>query len=341
MIMLITRQNIMYRICSKFGNGVLKVENSFSTSTQLWGKEQEKKQAKYFPPIKSVMLPPGTLQDRVVFITGGGTGLGKGIALNLSSLGAKVVIAARRLPILEETAKEIKEKTGNPVLPLHLDVRDADLVKNAFNSCESEFGLPTIIINNAAGNFISPSERLSPNAWRTITDIVLNGTANVTLEAGKRLIKANKGGTFLSITTTYTRSGSSFVSPSASAKSGVETLMKSLTSEWGRYGLRFNCISPGPIETEGAFSRLDPTGKFMDTMYNRIPAGRLGEVEELSNLASYLVSDYSSWIAGEVIAFDGGQYTYMAGSFNSLDKVTDDEWDSLEKLIRTSNKKSK
>ncbi|KAB7503887.1 2,4-dienoyl-CoA reductase, mitochondrial [Armadillidium nasatum] len=117
--------------------------------------------------------------------------------------------------------------------------------------------------------------------------------------------------------------------------------MKSLTSEWGRYGLRFNCIAPGPIETEGAFSRLDPTGNFKDAMYNRIPAGRLGEVEELANLASYLVSDYSSWIAGEVIAFDGGQYTYMAGSFSSLDKVTNDEWDSLEKLIRTSNKKSK
>ncbi|MCL4130241.1 UNVERIFIED_CONTAM: hypothetical protein GTU68_036516 [Idotea baltica] len=172
------------------------------------------------------MLPKGTFEGKTVFITGGGTGLGKGIALTLSSLGANVVIAARRLNVLEETANEITGKTGNPVLPVQMDVRDPEKIKAAFDACEAKFGVPTVIINNAAGNFVSPSERLSANAWKTITDIVLNGTAFVTLEAGKRLIKAQKGGAFLAITTPYTRSGSGFVSPSASAKSGVETMTR-------------------------------------------------------------------------------------------------------------------
>jgi len=222
-----------------------------------------------------------------------------------------------------------------------MDIRDPNAITAAFDSCEAKFGLPTIVINNAAGNFISPTERLSPNAWKTITDIVLNGTAFVTLEAGKRLIKAGEGGAFLAITTPYTRSGSGFVSPSASAKSGVETLTRSLCAEWGRYGMRFNCIAPGPIETEGAFSRLDPTGSFTGQVYKRIPAGRMGEVEELANLATYLVSDYSSWLSGETVSLDGGEYRNMGGMFNILSKVTPEMWDMLAEMIRSSNKKSK
>ncbi|KAK4316050.1 hypothetical protein Pmani_012755 [Petrolisthes manimaculis] len=304
-------------------------------------KEGEGPQAKHFPAMKTPMLPKDTFKGKTAFITGGGTGLGKGMATMLSSLGANVVIAARRLPILEETAREILSQTGNEVLPVQMDIRDPTNVAAALDTCEAKFGLPSIIINNAAGNFISPSERLSPNAWKTIIDIVLNGTAYVTLEAGKRLIKAEKGGAFLSITTPYTRSGTGFVSPSASAKAGVETLTRSLASEWGRYGMRFNCIAPGPIETEGAFSRLDPTGSFKNAVYKRIPAGRLGEVEELANLATYLVSDYSSWVSGETLAQDGGEYRFMAGEFNLLSRVTPDQWDMMEKLIRSSNKKAK
>ncbi|XP_064109104.1 2,4-dienoyl-CoA reductase [(3E)-enoyl-CoA-producing], mitochondrial-like isoform X1 [Macrobrachium nipponense] len=302
---------------------------------------KEGPQAKYFPAISEPMLPKDTFKGKTVFITGGGTGLGKGMALILSSLGANVAICARRLSILESTANEISSQTGNPVLPVQMDIRDPAAVASAFDACESKFGLPSVVINNAAGNFISPSERLSPNAWRTITDIVLNGTAYVTLEAGKRLIKAGQGGTFLSITTPYTRSGTGFLSPSASAKAGVETLMRSLSSEWGRYGLRFNCIAPGPIETEGAFSRLDPTGKFVDEAHKRIPAGRIGEVGELANLAAYLVSDYSSWISGETIALDGGSYRFGAGEFNGLGKISPEQWDHLETLIRGTTNKDK
>lgn len=301
-------------------------------------KEGEGPQASYFPPVKSAMLPKDTFKGKTAFITGGGTGLGQGMATLLSLLGANVVIAARRLSVLETTAAEISGQTGNPVVAVQMDVRDPSAVSTALDVCEAKFGLPNIIINNAAGNFISPSERLSPNAWKTITDIVLNGTAYVTLEAGKRLIKAEKGGVFLSITTTYTRSGSGFVSPSASAKAGVEALTRSLAAEWGRYGMRFNCIAPGPIETEGAFSRLDPTGSFAKAAHKRIPAGRMGEVEELANLASYLVSDYSSWISGETLAMDGGSSRFMSGEFNPLINVTSEGWNEIAKLIRQKGK---
>ncbi|GAB1602095.1 2,4-dienoyl-CoA reductase, mitochondrial-like [Argonauta hians] len=294
----------------------------------------DRPQAKFFPSKVTPMLPNGTFENKVAFITGGGTGLGKAMATMLSQLGATVVISSRKQKALDKAAEEISQKTGNTVLPIAADVRDIEAISSALDKCQASHGLPNIVINNAAGNFISPSERLSVNAWKTITDIVLNGTANVTLEIGKRLIKAKQGAAFLAITTTYTESGSGFVAPSASAKSGVETLCLSLASEWGRYGLRFNCIAPGPIQTKGAFSRLDPTGSFTNAAKKRIPIGRLGTPEELANLAIYLVSDYSNWVTGSVFRFDGGEYPSMAGEFNSLLDITADQWDMMEKIIR-------
>uniref|UniRef100_A0A8C3U8X6 2,4-dienoyl-CoA reductase 1 n=1 Tax=Catharus ustulatus TaxID=91951 RepID=A0A8C3U8X6_CATUS len=214
------------------------------------------------------------------------------------------------------------------------DVRDPASVKNAVAETIQVAGHPDVVINNAAGNFISPSERLSANAWKTITDIVLNGTAFVTLEVGKELIKAQKGAAFLAITTIYAESGSGFVLPSASAKAGVEAMSKSLAAEWGRYGMRFNVIQPGPIKTKGAFSRLDPTGTFEKKMIERIPCGRLGTVEEIANLAAYFCSDYASWVNGAVIRMDGGEYVSMAGEFNDLKRVTKEQWDMMEAMIR-------
>jgi len=287
------------------------------------------------------MLPKDALKGKTALVTGGGTGLGKGMATMLSQLGADVAIASRRLPVLEAAAEEITKVSGNRVLPLQLDIRNAEDVAKGMDQISAQLSLPDIVINNAAGNFISPTERLSANAWRTIIDIVLNGTANVTLEAGKRLIKEGKGGVFLSITARYTETGSGYVSPSASAKAGVEALTKSLSSEWGKYGIRLNCLAPGPVETEGAFSRLDPSGQFKSMAFKRIPAGRMGEAEEIANLASYLVSDYSSWISGASIAIDGGEMPYCAGTFNVLDRVSQDQWDMMEQLIRQSNKEQK
>lgn len=244
------------------------------------------------------------------------------------------MIVRRTIDVLKATAEEITSKTGNKVYAIRCDVRDPDMVHNTVLELIKVAGHPDVVINNAAGNFISPSERLSPNGWKTITDIVLNGTAYVTLEIGKQLIKAQKGAAFLAITTIYAESGSGFVMPSSSAKSGVEAMNKSLAAEWGRYGMRFNIIQPGPIKTKGAFSRLDPTGKFEKDMIERIPCGRLGTVEELANLATFLCSDYASWINGAVIRFDGGEEVFLSGEFNSLKKVTKEEWDVIEGLIR-------
>ncbi|XP_068090972.1 2,4-dienoyl-CoA reductase [(3E)-enoyl-CoA-producing], mitochondrial [Hyperolius riggenbachi] len=301
----------------------------------LSGGHKDAPQAVFFPALQNVMLPPDTFKGKVAFITGGGTGLGKGMTRTLSKLGAECVISSRKLDVLKETADEISSETGNKVHAVQCNIRDPESVKEAVATLIKVAGHPSVVINNAAGNFVAPTEKLSANAWRTITDTVLNGTAFVTLEIGKELIKAGKGAAFLAITTIYAESGSGFVVPSASAKAGVEALCKSLVGEWGGYGMRFNVIQPGPIKTKGAFSRLDPTGVFEGEMVERIPTGRLGTPEELANLAVFLCSDYASWISGAVIRFDGGEYVNLAGEFNHLRKVTKEQWDIMEKLIRS------
>ncbi|XP_035886999.1 2,4-dienoyl-CoA reductase, mitochondrial isoform X2 [Phyllostomus discolor] len=248
----------------------------FSYGTKILYQNSNTFQSKFFPSVQKVMLPPNSFQGKVAFITGGGTGLGRGMTSLLSSLGAHCVIASRKFDVLKATAEQISSQTGNKVHAIQCDVRDPDMVQNTVSELIRLAGHPDIVINNAAGNFISPTERLSPNAWKTITDIVLNGTAFVTLEIGKQLIRAQKGAAFLAITTIYAGTGSGFVVPSASAKAGVEALNKV------------------------PFSRLDPTGAFEKEMVNRIPCGRLGTVEELANLAAFLCSDYASWINGAV-----------------------------------------
>uniref|UniRef100_A0A674DAV3 2,4-dienoyl CoA reductase 1, mitochondrial n=1 Tax=Salmo trutta TaxID=8032 RepID=A0A674DAV3_SALTR len=256
------------------------------------------------------MLLPGTYKDKVAFITGGGIGLGKGMTTTLSALGAECVIANRELEVLKKTTEEITAQAGNKVHAVQWDVRDPKSIEAAVDQLVEVAGLPDVVINNAAGNFISLSEKLSANAWRTITDIVLNGTAFITLELGKRLILPEKGAAFLATTTIYAETGSGFVVPSAAAKSGVETLCTSLAAVWGRYGLWFNVIQPGPIRTKWAFSRLDPTGMFEKAMI------------EIANLAAYLCSDYACWVSGAVReCMSVGDYVSMAGEFNDLRRV--------------------
>ncbi|ODN05464.1 2,4-dienoyl-CoA reductase, mitochondrial [Orchesella cincta] len=302
-----------------------------------------KPHAKHFPIKKTPMLPKGTFSGRTALVTGGGTGLGKGMALMLGTLGASVAIMGRRQNVLEKTAAELASQSGSKILACSGDVRDPSAVKAAVDKIEKELGLPTLIVNNAAGNFISPTERLSPNAVKTIIDIVLGGTVNITMDIAKRLIAAQKSASFLSITTTYCYRGSGFVVPSASAKAGVENMMRSLASEWGRYGIRLNCLSPGPIwaEDSGAWGRLDPTGKFKKLALDKLPIGRCGDPHEIANLATYILSDYASFMTGETVLLDGGELCYGAGEFNFLTHVTNEQWDQMEKMIRDTNKKSK
>lgn len=287
-----------------------------------------------FPAKLSPMLPAGTFNGKVALITGGGTGLGRGMTETFARLGANVTILSRKQDVLNEAAKDIGTKTGRKILPVAADVRDPAAVSAAIDRSVEELGLPDIVVNNAAGNFISPTERLSVNAWKTIVDIVLNGTAIVTLDVAKRLIEAKKGASFLAVSAAYTNFGSGYVAPSAAAKSGVEALMMSLAAEWAKYGMRFNVISPGMVYTKGAFSRLDPGGNFGQEV---IKGGieRMGEIAEVANLAAYLVSDYSSWLTGEVIRIDGGNLNYTASPFNKLSEVSREQWDDIEAAIRS------
>uniref|UniRef100_M3ZDN4 2,4-dienoyl CoA reductase 1, mitochondrial n=1 Tax=Xiphophorus maculatus TaxID=8083 RepID=M3ZDN4_XIPMA len=275
----------------------------------------------FFTPSEGAMLPAGSFRDQLAFITGGGTGLGRAMTVVLSQLGARCVIASRKLDVLQETASEISSQTGNQVHALQCDVKDPQAVAHCVDQMVALSGLPDVIINNAAGNFICPTERLTPNGWRSVTDIVLNGTAFVTLELGKRLIQAQKGQN-QNQDQNQNLSRSNRILVSQAPRSSPSPPSTSLAAEWGRYGHRFNIIQPGPIKTKGAFSRLDPTGTFEKSMIDRIPTGRLGKPAELANLAAYLSSDFASWMSGAVIRFDGGEYVSMAGEFNELRKVS-------------------
>ncbi|THD23973.1 2 4-dienoyl-CoA reductase mitochondrial [Fasciola hepatica] len=292
-----------------------------------------------FQPVTMPMLPPGTFANKTALITGGGTGLGKAVANSLATLGANVLLISRREEVLKEACDELRRTSKSQIDYAIADIRDAEAVRNALNTCCTRFGLPDLIVNNAAGNFLFPSERLSTDAFSSVIDIVLKGTGIVTLEVAKALIKAKRSGNFLCVSTVYAQTGSAFVMPRAAATAGVESMVKSLAAEWGRYQLRLNAIAPGPIYTEGAFSRLDPTGQFIKELGKRIPAGRLGLAEEFANLACYLLSDYSSWINGEVVRFDGGETPAIAGEFNILTRLLkDNDWDSIAILAKNTEK---
>lgn len=277
------------------------------------------------------MLKEGALKGKTILVTGGGTGLGKSMGLYFLKLGANLVITSRKLDVLQETAREMEQATGGKVLALSCDVREIEQVEKMWADALAHFGRVDVVLNNAAGNFISPTERLSTNAFNTVLDIVLKGTSNVTLTAGKSWIQAKQPGTFLNIVTTYAWTGSGYVVPSAAAKAGVLAMTRSLAVEWAKYKIRSNAIAPGPFPTEGAWSRLLPGDlvKKFDPA-KKVPVGRVGEHQELANLAAYLVSDYSSYVNGEVITIDGGEWLMGAGEFNNLEMIPQEMWDMLE-----------
>ena len=287
------------------------------------------------------MFKEGLLKGKRILVTGGGTGLGKEMATHYASLGADIVICGRRLNVLEETADEIKSNHSVDVLAQSLDIRSPQDVDDFIDQIFATKPLDGLV-NNAAGNFISPTKMLSPRGFDAIANIVFHGTFYVTHSVGRRWIEAGLKGNIISILATWVWTGSPYVVPSAMSKSAINAMTKSLAVEWGPYNIRVNAIAPGPFPTEGAWARLSPKGDLdNDSSYSAIPLGRVGEMSELQNLASFLMADGCDYLTGQTIAIDGAQYITGGGTFSGLSKLKDSDWEEIKSMIKSTNEKDK
>ena len=286
---------------------------------------------------KAKMLRDDALKGKTIVVTGGGSGLGKAMTTYFLELGANLVITSRNIEKLQTVKSELEAQIGGKVLAVQCDVRNYDEVEAMVAASVAEYGTVDVLLNNAAGNFISPTERLSANAFDTIIDIVLKGTKNCTLAFGKHWIaKKETNKSVVNIVTTYAFTGSAYVVPSATAKAGVLAMTRSLAVEWAKYGMRFNAIAPGPFPTKGAWDRLLPGDlKEKFDLSKKVPLKRVGDHQELANLAAYLVSDFSAYVNGEVVVIDGGEWLKGAGQMNLLEEVPTQMWDMLEAMIRS------
>ena len=285
------------------------------------------------------MFKDNLLKNKRILITGGGTGLGKEMASHFAMHGAELYICGRRENVLSETANEISETYSTKVNYQTLDIRAS---KDVDDYIESIFEISPLdgLVNNAAGNFISPTKDLSHKGFDAISNIVFHGTFYMTHSVGKRWIELGHKGSIVNILTTWIWTGSPYVVPSAMSKSGIHAMTQSLAAEWGKYGIKINGIAPGPFPTKGAWDRLNP-GSNDDGMTNTVPLGRVGEMEELQNLATFLMADGCDYLTGQTIGLDGGQYLTGGGTFSQLDKLSDEDWENMRKLIREANNKDK
>jgi NAD(P)-dependent dehydrogenase (short-subunit alcohol dehydrogenase family) len=277
------------------------------------------------------MFAGGILKDKRILITGGGTGLGRAMGERFLELGAVVYICGRRAEVLLQTCAELSRKAGGQIRSFPCDVRDAAAVEQMVDTIWRD-GPLNVLVNNAAGNILARTEELSAGAWQAVLGIVLNGTLNATLACGRRWLAAGTNAMVLNVSTNYAVSGagSAYVVPSAVAKAGVMALTTSLAVEWGPRGVRCNGIAPGPIPTPGAFSRLLPSAEIERQALRRNPLRRFGTLEEFTNLAAFLVSDGCTYINGEIVVMDGGEWLQGAGEFSELgQQLTEADWQAL------------
>ena len=286
------------------------------------------------------MFKKDLLKDKNILVTGGGTGLGKEMASHYAEHGANIFICGRRENVLKETANEIMDKHGVSVDYETLDIRAPQDVDNYIDRIFQKSPLDGLV-NNAAGNFISPTKDLSPKGFDAIANIVFHGTFYMTHSVGKRWIENNQKGSIISILTTWVWTGSPYVVPSAMSKSGLNAMTQSLAAEWGKYGIKVNAIAPGPFPTKGAWDRLNPGGDNDSDYMGDIPLQRVGEMSELQNLATFLMADGCDYLTGQTIAIDGAQYLTGGGTFSKLDKLSDEDWEQMRAMIRSSNNKDK
>ena len=286
------------------------------------------------------MFKKDLLKGKRILVTGGGTGLGKEMASHYGQHGADLYICGRRENVLKDTATEIEDKYGVKVNYETLDIRASSDVESYIDRIFQE-GPIDGLVNNAAGNFISPTKDLSHKGFDAIANIVFHGTFYITHSVGKRWIEQKLKGSIISILTTWVWTGSPYVVPSAMSKSGLHAMTQSLAAEWGKYGIKVNAIAPGPFPTKGAWDRLNPGGDNDSDFMGTVPVGRLGEMNELQNLATFLMADGCDYLTGQTIAIDGAQYLTGGGTFSALDKVSEEDWEQLRAMIRSSNDKDK
>ena len=291
-----------------------------------------------------LMFKEGLLEGERILVTGGGTGLGKEMAEGFLKLGAEVHICGRRGGVCEETAEALMSSHGGKVVPHGCDIRVADAITDMNDEIFGKHGPLTGLVNNAAGNFISRTEDLSIRGFDAISNIVFRGSFAMTHDIGTRWIKGEHKGSVVSILTTWIWNGGPFVVPSAMSKAGINAMTQSLAVEWGRYGLRFNAIAPGPFPTEGMSKRLAPSVAGADRNMESgggNPMGRVGEMHELTNLAVFLLGPGAEYVNGQTIAIDGAMYQASGGNFSALTAWGDAEWDAAKAAIMATNDKDK
>ncbi|HEX3431834.1 MAG TPA: SDR family oxidoreductase [Rhizomicrobium sp.] len=276
-----------------------------------------------------------------ILVTGGGTGLGEVMTEAYARLGAAVYICGRRAGVAEETAERIAWKTSAAVKGFGCDIRLPESVDELLQRIWEDGGALTGLVNNAAGNFISRTEDLSPRGFNAISDIVFRGTFYVTLACGKRWIEQRAPASVISILATWIWNGGPYTVPSAMSKAGINVMTKSLAVEWARHGIRLNAIAPGPFPTKGAWERLNPEALSRGDAGGANPMGRVGEMSELANLATFLMADGCDYLTGQTIAIDGGLHLATGGNFSSLARLGDSEWEQIRAAIRAANERDK